>query len=134
MKVVVRCRPMNKREMSLKCAVSVQVHEDIGKIELQKPVDGQITRLDTSKPAKAFTYDAVYGANAIQRSVFMDTGFPLVQSVLEGYNGTVFAYGQTGCGKSKPKASHAYRFDYLPQYDSQAIPCKGLTIRLSYVV
>ena len=24
----------------------------------------------------------------------------LSQSVLEGYNGTVFAYGQTGCGKS----------------------------------
>lgn len=26
--------------------------------------------------------------------------FPLVEGVLNGYNGTVFAYGQTGCGKS----------------------------------
>ena len=26
--------------------------------------------------------------------------FPLVEGVLDGYNGTVFAYGQTGCGKS----------------------------------
>ena len=27
-------------------------------------------------------------------------GFLMLQGVLEGYNGTVFAYGQTGCGKS----------------------------------
>lgn len=24
----------------------------------------------------------------------------LVENVLEGYNGTIFAYGQTGCGKT----------------------------------
>ena len=29
-----------------------------------------------------------------------DICFPLVEGVLDGYNGTVFAYGQTGCGKS----------------------------------
>ena len=29
-----------------------------------------------------------------------DICFPVVEGVLDGYNGTVFAYGQTGCGKS----------------------------------
>lgn len=32
--------------------------------------------------------------------VYKNTAFPIVESVLEGYNGTVFAYGQTGTGKT----------------------------------
>ena len=32
--------------------------------------------------------------------IYEDLAFPLIESVLEGYNGTIFAYGQTGCGKS----------------------------------
>jgi hypothetical protein len=32
--------------------------------------------------------------------VYDETAFPLVESVIQGYNGTIFAYGQTGCGKS----------------------------------
>lgn len=30
----------------------------------------------------------------------MDTASPIVDNVLEGYNGTIFAYGQTGTGKT----------------------------------
>jgi kinesin family protein 3/17 len=32
--------------------------------------------------------------------VYDESAFPIVESVLEGYNGTIFAYGQTGCGKT----------------------------------
>lgn len=32
--------------------------------------------------------------------IYEEMGFPLVEAVLSGFNGTVFAYGQTGCGKS----------------------------------
>jgi kinesin family protein 3/17 len=32
--------------------------------------------------------------------VYDESAFPLVESVIEGYNGTIFAYGQTGCGKT----------------------------------
>jgi Tfp pilus assembly pilus retraction ATPase PilT len=42
----------------------------------------------------------VYDWNSNQRSVYDESAFPLVESVLEGYNGTIFAYGQTGCGKT----------------------------------
>ena len=31
---------------------------------------------------------------------YEDAAYNLVEGVIEGYNGTVFAYGQTGCGKS----------------------------------
>lgn len=32
--------------------------------------------------------------------MYDECAFGLVESVLKGYNGTVFAYGQTGCGKT----------------------------------
>ena len=55
---------------------------------------------EDSKEEKLFTFDAVYGEDSTQRQVFDETAFPLVESVLQGYNGTIFAYGQTGCGKT----------------------------------
>jgi len=42
----------------------------------------------------------VYGVDSTQREVYDETAFPLVESVLGGFNGTIFAYGQTGCGKT----------------------------------
>jgi len=49
---------------------------------------------------KGFTFDAVYDENTIQRNFYDESCFTLIESVLEGFNGTIFAYGQTGCGKS----------------------------------
>jgi kinesin family protein 3/17 len=98
-KVVVRCRPLNAREKKLNCAKSVDIRAESGQIQLKKPVDNRLHLLDEAPP-KLFTFDAVYDDDSEQRAVFLDTGSPLVESVLEGYNGTVFAYGQTGCGKT----------------------------------
>eukprot|EP00359_Climacostomum_virens_P006810 CAMPEP_0204914734 /NCGR_PEP_ID=MMETSP1397-20131031/12636_1 /ASSEMBLY_ACC=CAM_ASM_000891 /TAXON_ID=49980 /ORGANISM="Climacostomum Climacostomum virens, Strain Stock W-24" /LENGTH=1044 /DNA_ID=CAMNT_0052086443 /DNA_START=99 /DNA_END=3233 /DNA_ORIENTATION=- len=49
---------------------------------------------------KTFAFDTVYPPDCRQRQIYDETAFPLVESVLEGYNGTIFAYGQTGCGKT----------------------------------
>lgn len=38
--------------------------------------------------------------SSTQQSIYDETVRPLVASVLEGYNGCVFAYGQTGTGKT----------------------------------
>jgi len=35
-----------------------------------------------------------------QESLFQDAALPIVDACLEGYNGTIFAYGQTGAGKT----------------------------------
>ena len=35
-----------------------------------------------------------------QQEVYEQSSFSLVENVLNGYNGTIFAYGQTGCGKT----------------------------------
>lgn len=49
---------------------------------------------------KVYQFDAAFGAEATTESVYENVGSVIVEAVLDGYNGTVFAYGQTGCGKS----------------------------------
>ena len=47
-----------------------------------------------------FTFDEVFDLNTSQEEVFNISAKPAVISVLEGYNSTIFAYGQTGTGKT----------------------------------
>lgn len=47
-----------------------------------------------------FTFDHVLDENSTQLTVFELTTRPLIDSVLDGFNATVFAYGATGCGKT----------------------------------
>ena len=54
----------------------------------------------TGELPKTFTFDNVFDWNSTQTAVYNETAKPIVDSVLEGYNGTVFAYGQTGTGKT----------------------------------
>lgn len=49
---------------------------------------------------KSFTFDRVFGTNSKQVDVYKVVAAPLVEEVLAGYNCTVFAYGQTGTGKT----------------------------------
>ena len=48
----------------------------------------------------AFAFDRVFGMTSTQVQVFEEVAVPLVNDVLDGYNATIFAYGQTGTGKS----------------------------------
>merc|ERR1712130_309896 len=50
--------------------------------------------------SRQFTFDAVYGADSTQEELYEENFRTLVNSVLNGFNGTVFAYGQTGTGKT----------------------------------
>jgi kinesin family protein 3/17 len=47
-----------------------------------------------------FTFDSVFGPDSAQMDVYNRVARPIVENVLEGYNGTIFAYGQTGTGKT----------------------------------
>lgn len=64
---------------------------------------GNITLLNTktaTENKREFTFDSVYDWNSKQIDVYLETIHPIVESVLQGYNGTIFAYGQTGTGKT----------------------------------
>lgn len=52
---------------------------------------------DAEVEPKEFHFDHVFAADAEQEAVYETSARPVVESVLQGYNGTVFAYGQTGC-------------------------------------
>jgi kinesin family protein 18/19 len=47
-----------------------------------------------------FTFDRVFDDNTTQAEVYESTTKTLLDSVFDGYNATVFAYGATGCGKT----------------------------------
>uniref|UniRef100_A0A3Q3VVD6 Kinesin-like protein n=1 Tax=Mola mola TaxID=94237 RepID=A0A3Q3VVD6_MOLML len=92
-KVVVRCRPLNQIEKMMGHKESVIVDEICGTIMVKK--------LEThQEPPKTFTFDTVFGPDSKQLDVYNLTARPIIESVLEGYNGTIFAYGQTGTGKT----------------------------------
>lgn len=78
---------------SLDLQVVVATDSSIVQVQLTKPKSR-----DT--PPKTFTFDGVYFMLDTTQQIYNEICFPLVSGVLEGYNGTVFAYGQTGCGKS----------------------------------
>ncbi|KAL0243063.1 hypothetical protein GEMRC1_005624 [Eukaryota sp. GEM-RC1] len=49
---------------------------------------------------KSFLFDAIFQPNASQADIYESVGKPVVNDVLEGFNGTILAYGQTGTGKT----------------------------------
>jgi kinesin family protein 18/19 len=49
---------------------------------------------------QTFAFDRVFDDTTSQSDVYESTTKPLLDSVLQGYNATVFAYGATGCGKT----------------------------------
>ncbi|OWZ11307.1 hypothetical protein PHMEG_00015689 [Phytophthora megakarya] len=90
-KVVVRCRPLFGKELVEGRKSIITLDQAAALISLKCPDNGQI---------KSFTFDSVYDENTSQRQFYDESGYPLVESIFEGYNGTIFAYGQTGCGKT----------------------------------
>lgn len=93
MKVVVRCRPMNQKEIAQGHQRIIEMNVKKGTIEINNPAKKE-------EVPRMFTYDSVYDWNSKQIDLYDETFRQLVDSVLEGYNGTIFAYGQTGTGKT----------------------------------
>ena len=63
-----------------------------------------VKRPFVEEPPKQFTFDLVYDWKCSQQEIYEETSAPIIQNVLEGYNGTIFAYGQTGTGKTHTMA------------------------------
>uniref|UniRef100_A0A2K6LA99 Kinesin-like protein n=1 Tax=Rhinopithecus bieti TaxID=61621 RepID=A0A2K6LA99_RHIBE len=93
-RVVVRCRPMNGKEKAASYDRVVDVDVKLGQVSVKNP------KGTAHEMPKTFTFDAVYDWNAKQFELYDETFRPLVDSVLQGFNGTIFAYGQTGTGKT----------------------------------
>ncbi|XP_067136206.1 kinesin-like protein KIF12 [Centruroides vittatus] len=89
-KVVVRVRPLMNHDKG----VNVQA--------VQFPGAGQIMMVDqTANQSHIFTYNVVFEPEASQEDVFEFCGIKkMIDMALDGFSCTVFAYGQTGAGKT----------------------------------
>ncbi|KAK2961148.1 putative Kinesin-II 85 kDa subunit [Blattamonas nauphoetae] len=88
--VGLRVRPLNSKEKKEKCT------------EIQK-ISGKsitVTNPTSTKETKTFAFDYVYGPTTEQQTVFNDVGLLYLENAWKGFNCTLFAYGQTGAGKS----------------------------------
>ena len=90
-KVHLRVRPLSEDEVKFSGPETIidQIDPSRNLISIKK---------DSEK--KNFTFDAVFTHNTNQKELYSKIGFPVVNSVLDGYNGTILAYGQTGTGKT----------------------------------
>ncbi|XP_023036901.1 kinesin-like protein KIF13B isoform X2 [Drosophila willistoni] len=101
-KVAVRVRPFNRREIELgtKCIVEMEKQQTI----LKNPPS--LEKIERKQP-KTFAFDhCFYSLNAdddgfaSQETVFDCLGRDILDNAFQGYNACIFAYGQTGSGKS----------------------------------
>jgi len=90
--VVVRCRPLNSKEKNESRESIIDIDSGVRQVSIRNPENPQDT--------KYFTFDATYDANTQQRFFYDESCFGVIEGTLEGFNSTIFAYGQTGCGKS----------------------------------
>ncbi|KAK6191357.1 hypothetical protein SNE40_003070 [Patella caerulea] len=75
-------------------------HVGVVEMDVNKGVIAVKNINNPGDPPKTFTFDSVYDWNSKQRDLYDETFHDLVESVLQGFNGTIFAYGQTGTGKT----------------------------------
>jgi kinesin family protein 3/17 len=91
-KVVVRCRPFSQKERNAGFFEITHMNSHTNTVILSK-------KPDDPQP-KSFPFNSVFSNEATQQQVYDDAARSIVESCLDGYNGTIFAYGQTGTGKT----------------------------------
>ncbi|GLE09417.1 hypothetical protein PINS_up021047 [Pythium insidiosum] len=133
-KVVVRCRPFSSKETNEGRKSIISIDSSSGVVAIRCPDNDQL---------KSFTFDSVYDESTTQRQFYDESGYPLVESIFEGYNGTIFAYGQTGCGKTHTMQGRdnppelrgviPNSFDHIFETIAAADASKEYMVRASYL-
>ncbi|XP_047962855.1 kinesin-like protein KIN-5B [Salvia hispanica] len=91
--VLLRCRPLTDDEQRLNMPYAITCNDSKREVTVSQTVGSK--HVD-----RIFTFDKVFGPKSQQRSIYDQAISPIVAEVLEGFNCTVFAYGQTGTGKT----------------------------------
>eukprot|EP00906_Rhabdomonas_costata_P010915 RCo015358 len=93
-KVAVRVRPMldHERERGEKECVEVDV------------ASSQVIVKGEAGAPYTFTFDYVFNKSFSQKDIFIQVTQPMIEATMEGFNSTIFAYGQSGSGKTHTMA------------------------------
>jgi len=113
---IVRCRPVNGEEKKTNQPTVVACESETKSIKVTYGPAGK-------KTSKSFNFDKVFGQYSTQEEVFETVVRPIVQECLEGFNCTIFAYGQTGTGKT-----HTMEGDIHSEENAGIVPRSVRTI------
>ncbi|RVX11854.1 Kinesin-like protein KIN-5C [Vitis vinifera] len=91
--VLLRCRPFSEEELRNNAPQVVTCNDYQREVAVSQSIAGK--HID-----RVFTFDKVFGPSAQQKDLYEQAVIPIVNEVLEGFNCTIFAYGQTGTGKT----------------------------------
>ncbi|KAL3498726.1 hypothetical protein ACH5RR_041458 [Cinchona calisaya] len=110
-RVAVRLRPRNAEEAVADADLPdcVELQPELKRLKLRR----------NNWDSDTYEFDEVFTEFASQKRVYEVVAKPVVESVLDGYNGTVMAYGQTGTGKT-------YTLGQLGEEDTSA---RGIMVR-----
>lgn len=93
-KIFLRVRPTKKPSRGLK------LEDDSNKVDVHIIRKEAKDYVNNQKEDYSFSFNSILNMQARQEQVFETVAKEVVDSVLDGYNGTIFAYGQTGSGKT----------------------------------
>ncbi|VDP14385.1 unnamed protein product [Soboliphyme baturini] len=92
-KVFVRCRPLIQREIEASCEKQWKC---VGKT-IQRRIASGVAR----QPSHcAYSFDNVFDEDDSNQTIYDESFREIICAAMEGFNGTVFAYGQTASGKT----------------------------------
>ncbi|MCJ1246234.1 kinesin-like protein Klp8 [Trapelia coarctata] len=136
-KVVVRVRPFNSRELDRRAKCIVQMKDSQTILVPPPEAEERLRGLKGGKVGegqKVFAFDRSYWSfdrkdphYAGQDSLFTDLGSPLLDNAFQGYNNCIFAYGQTGSGKSYSMMGYGEEAGVIPQI------CKDMFERINAI-
>lgn len=98
-KVYTRVRPISKNEIREEKEIKSKAAAEHGAGEMELG-DTFIRTVGSSAAPHTYTFDAVLPQNATQQQIYSTIANDFMEDVVDGYNATIFAYGQTGAGKS----------------------------------
>jgi kinesin family protein 5 len=93
--VVCRFRPFNEKEKAMGTKTGAEFGAN-GALTINLKND----KNDRELAKQNYQFDHVFDLKSNQKEVYDKAAKPIIESVLEGFNGTIFAYGQTSSGKT----------------------------------
>ncbi|KAE9396081.1 kinesin 2 [Gymnopus androsaceus JB14] len=99
--VIIRCRSRSEREVQDNSPIIVtSAGAKSNQVSIETTAAPSTLGVPQLPPVRTYPFDLVYGPQADQAMIYHDVVGPMLEQVLEGYNCTLFAYGQTGTGKT----------------------------------
>ncbi|XP_073457878.1 centromere-associated protein E isoform X2 [Aquarana catesbeiana] len=123
-KVCVRVRPIIHREQGDQVNL------------FWKAENSTVSQIDGTR---SFHFDRVFNSYETTAQVYQEVAIPIIRSALHGYNGTIFAYGQTSSGKTYTMMGSPDCLGIIPQAVKEIfriikeIPSREFLLRVSYM-